>query len=263
MKMRSLSLCVFVTLIAFTSCKKDSTPPTPTPTGDPELLGPQTDKVLHYSFNGNLSDGSGNSMSATSSNNISYTSDRFGRANQAAVFGGPSNISYIAVPTLSAKVPGFPFSISLWFKTSNVTSSQTLVKSDGGETATYSGYWLQSNVAGAGTMSFSFGDNTSLGTGSRNSIHTPAVFSANTWYHVVVNVRAANDMDFYINGVKNNNCTYDGYGTTMAYTSVPSVGVIGVFPGVNSAYEGLLDDYRIYKKILTQTEVSALYNFQP
>jgi hypothetical protein len=109
MKMRSLSLCVFFCLVAFTSCKKDAKAPVPVPTNDVELLGPQADKVLHYSFNGNMNDGSGNSMNAISSNNISYTSDRFGRTNQAAVFGRPSNISYIGVPTLSSKVPGFPF----------------------------------------------------------------------------------------------------------------------------------------------------------
>jgi hypothetical protein len=95
-----------------------------------------------------------------------------------------------------------------------------------------------------------------LGTGSRNSITTPAVFSTNNWYHVVVNVRGANDMDFYINGVKNTSCTYDGYGTTMVYTTAPSMGVIGVFPGAGSAFDGVMDDYRIYKRSFPRRSIS-------
>lgn len=261
MKMRSITLFVLVPLLAFTSCKKDSK--APVPNTDPELLGPETSKVSHYSFNGTLNDGSGNNMNPISSGNITFSSDRFGRANQAAVFAGSSTVSYSVIPNLSAKITGFPFSISLWFKTTSISTSQTLMKSDGGESSTYSGYWLQIGVAGTGTMSFSFGNNTGLNGSSRNTISTPAVFSANTWYHVVVNVRGANDMDFYINGVKNNNCNYDGSATSMVYTPVPSNGVIGLFAGAASGFDGTMDDYRIYAKTLSQTEVSTLYNFQP
>lgn len=38
---------------------------------------------------------------------------------------------------------------------------------------------------------------------------------------------------------------------------------MGVFMGVGSIFEGVMDDYRIYKKALSQEEVSALYNFHP
>jgi hypothetical protein len=258
MKMRSVFPGLLTAFVIFTSCKKSSNPVPPD-----ELLGPQTDKVLHLSFNGNLDDGSGNDMDAVNSNNISFEADRFGRVAQAAAFGGPSNITHVAVPSLSSKVTGFPFSISLWFKTNDLNTGQTLVKSDGGESATYSGYWLQLNVSTPGSLSFSFGDNTSLNSGGRNSIHTPSILAPNTWYHAVVNVRAANDMDVYIDGTKRNDCIYDGAATTMVYTNVPSVGVLGVFPNGPSAFNGLMDDYRVYKKTLSQTEISALYNFRP
>lgn len=263
MKMRSIALSVFVSLLVFTSCKKDGKP-APPPNADPELLGPQTSKVAHYSLNGSVSDGSGNNLNGTStSSNLTYAADRFGRANQAAVFGGPSNIVWISTPSLSSRVTGFPFAISLWFKATGVTNSQTLVRTDGGESSSYSGCWLQLGVAGEGTMSLSFGDNTGYSSSSRNTITTPAVFTANTWTHVVINVRGANDMDFYINGVKNINCSYSGSATTMVYNPTYPGGFIGIFPGASSTYEGLMDDYRIYTKVLSQTEVSALYNFQP
>jgi Concanavalin A-like lectin/glucanases superfamily len=262
MKMRSLTLFVLTATLLASSCKKDAKEPTPNT--DPELLGPQANKVIHYSFNGNLIDGSGNNLNASNSNNnLTYTADRFGRANQAAVFSGISESVWVFTPALATKITGFPFSISLWFKTTDVSRSQTLVRSDGGESSSYSGYWLQLGVAGTGTMSFSFGDNTGYNSSSRNSMTTPAVFAANTWYHVVINVRAANDMDFYINGIKNTSCTYDGSATSMAYNPTYTGGVIGLYPGASSNYDGLMDDYRIYTKLLSPAEVAVLYNFLP
>ncbi|HLG38556.1 MAG TPA: LamG domain-containing protein [Chitinophagaceae bacterium] len=260
--MRSIALSVLVSLLAFISCKKDSKPPTPDT--DPELLGPETNKIIHYSFNGSLSDGSGNNLNATNSaNDLTYTTDRFGRANQAAVFPGTSGPVLVLTPSLDTRVTGFPFSVSVWFKTSSVSNSQILMRSDGGEGGSYSGYWLQIGVAGEGTMSFSFGDNTGNSSSSRNTITTPPVFAVNTWNHVVINVRGANDMDFYINGVKNNSCSYSGDATTMAYHPTYHGGAIGLYPGASSIFEGVMDDYRIYTKVLSQTEVSSLYNFQP
>jgi Concanavalin A-like lectin/glucanases superfamily len=263
MKTRFLTLSLFVIVLA-ASCKKETrTEPTPTPNNDPELMAPETNKVAHYSFNGNLNDGSGNNLNASNSNNtLSYANDRFGRVNQAAVFGA-SGPTWVSTPSLSSKVPGFPFSISLWFKADGVSSSQTLVRSDGGESSSYSGYWLQLAVAGAGTMSLSFGDNTGASSNSRNTITTSAAITPNAWHHVVINVRGANDMDFYINGAKNNEATYSGSASTMVYNTINTGGVIGLYPGASSSFAGLMDDYRIYTKALSPTEISTLYNFQP
>ena len=86
MKMRSLALSVLASFVLITSCKKDSKKEEPS-NPDPELQGPQTGKVFHYSFNGNLADGSGNNLAAINpTNNLTYGADRFGRANQAALF---------------------------------------------------------------------------------------------------------------------------------------------------------------------------------
>ena len=262
MKRKILCLVCISASIFFFSCKKDKAH-SPVVNNDPELLGPETSKVLHYSFNGNLNDGSGNHLDAADSNNITYTADRFGRPDQAALFGGPGDFSMALTPSLSSQQITFPFSVSFWFKANSVTGSQTLIKSDGVERSTYSGFWIQLGVAGEGKLAFNMGDNTGVSGGSRNSIFSPSVFSANTWYHVVVNVRGADDMDMYINGVKNNNCVYDGSATSIVFTQPESRGVLGTYDGTPSIFGGALDDYRIYKKILSQTEVSALYNYQP
>lgn len=267
MKMKFFMLPLVAAILVSTSCKKSSEEISTPVNNDPEQLGVQQDKVAHYNFNGNLNDSSGNHLNPTYVNNITYTTDRFGRAADAIVFGGPNNFSSLTLPSPASKVPGVPFAISVWFKAADISRSQTLIKADGGEYNVYSGYWLQLGAGGTGTLSFNIGNNNGVTNSSgRNSITTPAVIIANTWYHVVINVRGANDMDVYINGVKNNNCTYSGTASSMVFCtqSNQQIGVLGFFMGSNnSEYEGLMDDYRIYKKILSAQEVAGLYNFHP
>jgi hypothetical protein len=259
--MKHLILPSILSIILFTSCKKDKTPPVVN--NDPELLGVQTNKIFHFSFNGNLKDGSGNNLNAADSMNITYTSDRFGRSNQAAVFGGAPNPSWILTPSLGAKITGFPMAVSFWFKAASVNTGQTLIKSDGFERTANSGFRIAFGYR-PGQIGFTIGDKSGGGSTGTNYVITPQnAITANTWYHIVVNVRGANDYDFYINGVKNINCTYGGFATSMAFYPEPVRGIIGNEDGFSYWYEGALDDYRIYSKVLSQEEVLALYNFQP
>lgn len=262
MKTALLTVLLFGMIVSFSQCKKDKKDETPVP-ADTEKLGPETGKVLHYNFNGNLRDGSGNNLHVADSSNISYTTDRLGRSNQAAVFGGPSNPSHILTPSLGAKITGFPMSVSFWFKTPTVSSYQVLIKSDGFERPVTSGFWV-SMGARPGQMGFMFADKTTGGSTGTNYVVTPQnIFSANTWYHIVVNVRGANDYDFYVNGVKLTNCTYGGAATTIAFYPEPVRGIMGNQDGFSYFFEGALDDYRVYSKTLTQQEVLDLYNFHP
>lgn len=262
MKTKHFLTLAFTTLIILSSCKKDKTE-TPV-TNDPELLGPETGKVLHYSFNDIAKDGSGSNLDPTYSNNLSFTTDRFGRANQAALFGSSGNTTTILTPSLSSKLTGLPVSVSFWFKTDNLTRSQLIVKSDGFERSVYSGYTIYLNAWGEKKISFSFANNTGIGGSSYALIISPeVVMVTNTWYHVVVNVRSATDYDFYVNNTKHTSCTTGGSATTMAFNA-PSVGIMGVYDGSpNTWFSGALDDYRVYNRSLSQQEVSVLYNYRP
>lgn len=250
-----------LSIILFTSCKKDKTPQPVN--NDPELLGTQTNKVFHYSFNGSLKDGSGNNLNAADSMNITYTADRFGRSNQAAVFGGATNPSWILTPSLGSKITSFPMAVSFWFKPVSVIGHQIIFKGDGFERSAISGFRINFG-ARPGQMGFTIGDKTTGGSTGTNYVVTPQnVITANTWHHVVVNARGANDYDFYINGVKLTNCTYGGFATSMVFYPEPVRGIMGNEDGSSYFFEGALDDYRIYTKVLSQEEVSTLYNFHP
>ncbi|MCX6320134.1 MAG: LamG domain-containing protein [Bacteroidetes bacterium] len=249
-------------LLLFTSCKKDKkeTPPA----NDPELLGPEAGKVLHYSFNSIAKDGSGNNMDPNSTNNLSFTTDRFGRANQAALFGNGGSTTNIITPSLSGKISGLPVAVSFWVKTDDFTRSQLIAKSDGFERSTYSGYTIYLGAWGNKKISFSFANNTGIGSNAYSIIISPELITANnTWYHVVFNVRSATDYDLYVNNVKYTNCTTGGTATTMVFNP-PSVGIMGVYDGTaNTNFTGALDDYRVYNRTLSEQEVSTLFNFRP
>lgn len=252
-------LCV-LTISLFSACKKDNTP---TPPVADELLGPQANKVTHFSFNGNLNDGSGNNLNAADSFNITYTADRFGRSNQAAVFGGATSPSWILTPALGSKIPGFPMAISFWFKPASVNIYQMLIKADGFERSNTSGFRV-SFGARPGQIGFTIGDKTGGGSTGVNYFVTPQnVITENTWQHIVVNARGANDYDFYINGVKITGSTLGGAATSIVFYPEPVRGMIGNEDGFNYWYQGAFDDYRIYTKTLSQEEVSTLYNFHP
>jgi hypothetical protein len=257
MKTRQIVTLLGAGMLLLTACKKDKTQ---TDT-DPEKLMPETGKVFHYNFNGSLKDGSGNGMDAVDSMNISYTADRFGRSNQAILFYGDSNPTWMLTPSLDAKITGFPFSVSFWFKTSTPNEPQGIIKADGLERAYNSGFWVNVGMR-PGQVGFGFGDKTSYDILGTNYIVAPDMITADTWYHIVVNVKGANDYDFYINGVKKTNCETGGSASTIAFYGGTTVGMIG---RLNYGYffNGAMDDYRIYTKALSQSEVSSLYSFHP
>lgn len=250
---------IIATVFIFSSCKKNKTEPPVIP--DPELLGPEAGKVLHYSFNESVSDGSGSGLNPTYTNNLSFTTDRFGRANKAGLFGSGGSTTTILTPSLSGKLSGLPVAVSFWVKTDDYTHSQLIAKSDGFERSTYSGYTIYLGAWGDKKISFSFANNSGR---DYSIIISPEVITANnTWYHVVFNVRSATDYDLYVNNVKYTNCTTGGNATTMVFNP-PSVGIMGLYDGTPTTnFTGALDDYRVYNRSLSQQEVSTLYNYHP
>src|SRR5690606_2941820 len=69
--------------------------------------------LLHYKFDGNTIDESGNGFDGLASN-VTYTADRFGNVNSAVYFNGAN--SFIDLPNLAALKPQLPVSFSFWIK---------------------------------------------------------------------------------------------------------------------------------------------------
>lgn len=275
--MKKLQTTLFMALLTagLFSCKKDKTKdPQPVLTINPaETATTETNKVLQYNFAGNVNDVSGNSLNAIAYS-TPFTTDRFGRNNQAAHFNGPT--TGISLPSLFDQQINYPFSVSIWFNANQTDSLQTILLADGKSGYNnYTGFSLQLGGPGRSkALAFSTGNEVCACPSARQTSYIENVLNPNTWYHVVVNVRADgfDGRDIYINGVKQNNLVPEGV------NSIPTIAWLD--PALNSGAGGLLgfnynpqynyqlfggkiDDLRIYKKILTADDVAALYNWRP
>jgi len=83
-------------------------------------------------------------------------------------------------------------------------------------------------------------------------------FTTNTWYHIVTSFnKTTQHKKIYVNGV-----LVVDVASTVTITALPnSVLRIGARLTNIEYLNGALDDFRVYKKELTQSEVSSLYSF--
>lgn len=287
MKRSILLLIAFTGGVILFSCRKENKEEPKLTINPSETAGPEASKVLHYNFNGTLNDGGGKALHGQSSptNPISFTSDRFGRSNMALFLGDSGTV---ITPSLKAENIEFPFSISVWFNAPQVDSLQTIIQADavaatsaGVDYLAYNGFYLQiggtSFSPGNGRLSFTFGNNICGCPIGRTSILANNSITAGDWYHVVVNVFGPGEnMEVYLNGVKQTNAQFEvghtGSGAQLTWHS-PGANIVGPFgmigQNINPAFNyqrfvnGKVDDYRLFKKTLTATEVQSLYNQIP
>jgi len=86
-------------------------------------------------------------------------------------------------------------------------------------------------------------------------IQSTTVPLVDTWYHIVITHDADNDNNIlYVNGNKEREYTYP-----LVY-STPVDTIIGRFYTYSLPFKGLIDEIRIYNRVLSGDEVTELYN---
>jgi len=216
--------------------------------------------LLHYDFNGNANDISGNGMHATVYG-ATLTTDRNGNPNSAYYFDGVDD--YIEMPNDPSLKPQLPLTIAFWVRFDDMTTwtggqDFTRVINTDHKEDTYTGVWI---YAHGGKIRVSYGDgqpNITSHTNRRTKIGN-TVLQENIWYHVVCIVRGATDMDIYIN-CENDGGIYEGTGGILSYSE--NLGVIGKidnYVGLAPAkMKGVVDDIRYWDRALTLEEVDLL-----
>lgn len=206
--------------------------------------------IACYNFSGNANDNSGNGNNGVV-NGANLTSDRFGNASSAYAFNGSNNI---VVPNFNGNVNGTGFSISFWATAvTPATRSAFLMSPDDPYNR------INIHVYYVGSTYWDFGNIFSSGRLLVSSGNPPA---ANTWDHWVFTMSTLNGgmMRIYRNGAP--------FGTVQngfsAYNAGPTKSMlIGGGTGTGNSnlwFMGTLDDVRIYRRSLTQTDVTTLYN---
>jgi hypothetical protein len=210
--------------------------------------------VAWYKFNDNatnmLLDSSGSNYNLLNTGNATFDSNVFVTGNGSVYLNGSAqylDISSNINPYTIYLAKGISF--SLWFKmsTSSGTSARIFDFSDG--------------TVGSNPSNYIIFHRNGLNTYCTFNINGTAINSAtivdNAWHHVVWTISSTGVWNIYIDNVY--------YFTNVTTRTIPNATWTRRYIGrsafaVDGWYIGNVDDFRIINRVLTVTEVSALYN---
>lgn len=214
--------------------------------------------IAYYPFDTNAMDAVG-SYHLTRIGNPSYQPGMF---NNAAYFPNPSNgagyeHSWFESTAMGGAITGPPCTFACWFNMSATPSGsyQPVIFALG---SNFSSPSIMANVNSGGTALIITINTTGTPTYPVNNY----VVTGNTWYHLAVTYNNSNVVT-YVNGSQINSTANTGNFSISPANSRLRIGAMGNTAGNNAGFNGLIDDFRVYNRALSATEVSTLYAARP
>lgn len=224
-----------------------------TPVNGNNPIVPIDGLVAYYPFNGNTNDESGNNHNCTS-NEVTLVSDRKGNSNKAYSFNGTTSYITGAIPNMTE------LTVSFWFKNSDTDFNRYEKFFSFGVEDLNAGiqnsYDQSANCAGS-LYSYASNNNGSASTPCNSAPN----YSNGQWHHAVMQYAVGvNGYKIYVDGSLAAELTIANAFNTFNYLDIgrSNAPCCGYFQGTK--YKGELDDFRIYSRILTSSEILALYN---
>ena len=212
--------------------------------------------LLHYPFDGNADDVSGQDYHAMPTN-VTYVADRFGTPNSACHFNGTS--SYVNFPNLGELKPPLPVSFSFWIKYDSANYQQQVVFNTSMEENHATSVVFNSTGSTNQYVINCADGNYNYGSNSRRSYASNSVIETQNWHFITVIVNSETDMQIYVDCVENGG-VYSGTGGSLAYSANP--GCLGRHDRSNDApadyFMGAIDDFRYWDKALTPDEINKI-----
>ena len=209
--------------------------------------------VAWYPFDGNASDMSGNGNHGTV-NGATLSTDRHGQANRAYSFDGVDDYIVSSGNTFDTQDKG---TISLWFNDVSTTNS------GGGILGSRRGYvqgdFLIGNLeSGDGFRVLFWNSQNSAWAGWGSGIET----TLNKWNHLLLTweKNGSSVLKFNNNQVQQAVDSFPIFGGNLLYIGSESFEYFTSFPAVH--FHGLVDEVRIYDRVLSASEVLSLYNLE-
>jgi hypothetical protein len=209
---------------------------------------PSNGLIGWWPFNGNANDESGNGNNGNVNGAI-LTNDRFGNSNKAYSFDGINDFIEIA-NTLLPNV-NTSFSISFWFNT-NLNTVQAIISESSP---------IPNNTNYKYAINFSTVLNVSTSNGiSSNGVQSQSQIITGQWiFGSMVYNSSAQNIKVYFNGIEEGVISNTIYSNQNNATQIGR-GIAGG-SGIPGAYiSGKIDDIGIWNRVLTQQEISDLYN---
>ena len=215
--------------------------------------------VAYYPFNGNANDESGNGNNGTV-NGATLVEDRFGNANSAYSFDGTND--YINIPQNTLfNFNTNSFTLLCWIKTDGQTNTASIIGKFC-ETGGWDPRWrvfMREN----GEIGFHWSNAES----KDRAIETTETFNDNKYHLVTVVINRdilTNYPYIYVDG-KIKEVTKSGSSTSidaiigsLDNNEPIKIGQDNVY---DMPFKGIIDDVRIYNRVLTQTEIQDFYGF--
>ncbi len=223
---------------------------TATTTGNTGLVG-------HWTFDGpDLTTATATDKSGRGNNGVLTNGPLpiIGKTGQGLSFDGSNDFVSVSSGVSTTDLPRM--TVSAWFKKSTSGNIGSIV----GKMSSFYGWDLYycSSVCGGSLQTLEFAQTFDE---SGATWRTPArAVALNEWVHVVVSydrTSSSNIPAFYINGVITTSTARGGAASGVA-TSDDGV-AITIGKSDDGAFNGLIDDVRVYNRILTADEVSDLY----
>lgn len=208
--------------------------------------------VVHYPFDGNTDDISGNALHGIPMDAPDYVSDRFGEPSKAIHLGG-----YVVLPENLLNTH-YRQSISLWAKTQDVHGALVgYQNTPADESLTPGEFVLPLYMDNTGHISGKFWDNH-----LPNSLYSNNLCNDELWHHIVI-VSDSSEQSVYIDGILNYSYPYTMVPLPNAgYNQIGAGYAAGSWNAVNNYwafFNGVIDDFLLYHRALTPQEIHALY----
>lgn len=213
------------------------------------VAGIPTDYLSRYDFNGDLLDKSPNAVHAESVGANTFPEGRKVGTQALSLNGGSKVTSATPVQFSGTE----QVAISLWFKTTQTTQGMVLTNHG----APFNFFKIQTTASPTVTI------NTTSGIDGNETYKKAGAISSDTWQHLIVVIdRAQLNKDevitIYLNGILSQ--VSSQYGAAARGEFVDTLLRIGYQNDYDFPYIGLMQDLRIYKRVLTLDEITALFN---
>ena len=231
---------------------------------------PTNGLAAYYSYDGSVSDASGNNNNLTSTGTTSYVSDRKNQSLKASGYGGNTSIGYQKANNSVSLTFTTGMSVSLWYKLPSYTGMdgwgqqstngyQILIAKEGDRAGFYIGV---SNDITNNKQAINFTNNPSNGVNNFNISANPdgtATSNLNKWIHLVATAGNGN-VKIHINGIVKNTIAVSNFDFSGINSRNLFIGTMWALGSTWYPYSGSLDEVRIYTRALTDTEVQGIYN---
>lgn len=209
--------------------------------------------MAHYPFNGNADDASGNGnhgivVGAT------LVPDRLDQDNSAYLFDGVDD--YIDLGNETMLKPVLPVTIAAWIK--RIGAGNHILRINYSDTFR-AGIWIGFEPMDE-WLCVAYGDGGWMGDEDPWYIKYTEAARAGSWFHLAATISESNTIEIYLNGTKYEGA-YSGSADSLYYDNGPVyIGKDFVLLDDPPLYfSGLLDDLRLYDRVLSAQEIEDLY----